>query len=371
MMKKRLAALALTIIMMIGILTSCSGYSPIESTEEEAKTVLSLTVGENEYKVPYELYRAFFLTYKADVDKGDASVWSSDEKNAYIEKINGLILSRIADIYAVFSIAKEIGIDVYSKDYDKKVKEYVKAGVDGGVIGDVVYEGFGGDYDKYIESLREMNLNYSVSDLLFRYSFAVDDIYYYYKGNVSNDATLGKLEYTKDDVRDFYFGNGTRRVMSLYLSTVTTSFTEERVWQIRDTISRSTNESQALAAMINYSTLGAGDLADGIIIGEYNYDALYYEALTNEALSLSLHETSEPVRITTGTGDGFFILFCMQKSEQHFEDCYDNIKDAYEENEIGKMLSTRAAELKAGVSYTSEYSALVHADIKMNEASEQ
>ena len=88
-------------------------------------------------------------------------------------------------------------------------------------------------------------------------------------------------------------------------------------------------------------------------------------------LSLSLHETSEPIRITTGTGDGFFILFCMQKSEQHFEDCYDDIKDAYEENEIGKMLSTRAAELKAGVSYTSEYSALVHADIKMNEASEQ
>ena len=216
-----------------------------------------------------------------------------------------------------------------------------------------------------------MNLNYSVSDLLFRYSFAIDDIFYYYEGNVNNDAVIGKLEYTKEKIRDFYFGNGVRRVMSLFISTVTTSFTEERVKEIRDSIAKSTNESQALASMINYSTLGSGDLADGIIISEYNYDSLYYAALTEAALSLSLHETSEAIRITTGTSDGFFILFCMQKSEQHFEECYDDIVSAYVENEIGKILSARAAELKAGISYSSEYSKLTHANIKMEKAEEQ
>lgn len=370
-MKKRIGALVLAIFLLLGILTSCGGYAAVDSTEEELATVLTFKLGEQEYKVPYELYRALFLTHKSDVDNGDASVWSGEEKQKYIDEINGIIISRLADIYAIFSIAKEIGIDVYSKEYDEKVEEYVKAGVDGGIVDSVIYEGFDGDYDKYLDSLRDMYLNYSVSDLLYRYSMAVDDIYYYYGGNVENDAIAGKLEYTKDDVWEFYYSDSTRRVMRLFLSTVTASFTEERALQIRDTIAKSENENEALTAMINYSTLGASDLSDGIIIAEYNLDSLYYSSLTEEALSLSIHETSQPVKVVTGFNNGFFILFCMEKNDEHFDKCYDDIAASYVENEIGRIISKRATDLMAGTEYSSLFDGLSYADIKMDKVNEQ
>lgn len=370
-MKKRIIAILLAAILCLGLLTSCGGYPAIESTEEEAAAVLSFKHGEREYKVPYELYRAFFLTYKSELDGGNPEIWRGEDKQIYIDKINEIILTRLADIYSIFSIADDIGIDVYSKEYNDAVKSYVKAGVDGGVFDSILYEGFGGDYDKYLESLRKMNLNYSVSDLLFRYSMAVDDIYYYYVGNVENNAVSGKLEYTKDDVWNFYFGSGSRRVMSLHLSTSTASFTEERVLEIRNTIAKSTNEKEALAAMINYSTLGAGDLSDGIIIGEYNLDSLYYSELTEAALSLSTHKTSIPVKVDTGYNSGFFILFCMEKSDEHFESAYESIAATYVENEIGRKLAERAETLLGSVSYEPVFEKLSHADIKMDKVNKQ
>jgi len=365
-MKKRIIALILTVASLLALLCSCGGYKPVESTEDERTTVMTLTLGDREYDITYELYRAFFLSHKSEIDGGDDSVWRGDEKDKYVKKINEIILSRLCDIYAVFSIAEDAGIDVYSKEYDEQVEKFVEAGVDGGIVDSVIYEGFGGDYEKYLSSLRDMYLNYSVSDLLFRYSLAVDDVYYYYEGNVSNDAVEGKLEYTRDDVRDFYYGSSSRRVMRLFLSTLTASFTEERAREIRDRIANATNENEALAIMINYSTLGASELSDGIMIGEYNLDSLYYSALTDAALSLDLHETSEPVRIVTGQNDGFFILFCMEKNDAHFDKCYDDIAATYVENEIGRILSERADALKAGAVNAPILDELSHADIKMD-----
>lgn len=365
-MKRKLLASIILIAVLVCSLVSCGGkYKPVSSTDEELTQIMQIKTEDSEYTVRYELYRALFLTYKSEIDGGDASVWSGENKDFYIEKINGIILSRIAEIYSVFSIAKEIGIDVYSKKYDDAVKEYVKVGVEGGIYNSVIYSGFGGDYEKYLQSLSEMNLNYSTSDLLFRYTMALDEIYYYYGGNVENDAFMGNLSYTKEDVEDFYFGNGSRRVMSLFLSTSTASFTKDRAEQIRFLVSLSKNADEALYAMINYSTLGEGDLKDGIMIGQHSLDPLYYSELSEAALSLAPGETSEVIEIATGSNNGFFILFCMEKSEEHFNNSYAAIADAYVENEIGKILFERAEAIKAAVEYKDAFSALDYAEIKM------
>ena len=88
--------------------------------------------------------------------------------------------------------------------------------------------------------------------------------------------------------------------------------------------------------------------------------------LLGAALSLDLHETSEPVRIVTGQNDGFFILFCMEKNDAHFDKCYDDIAATYVENEIGRILSERADALKAGAVNAPILDELSHADIKMD-----
>ena len=115
---KRFLAIALLLCVCLSTLSGCkkNKYQPVESTAEESRVILSLTVGENNYDVRYELYRAFFLTYKSEIDGGDNSVWSSENKNEYINRINEKIVTEAAKIFAVVpkvaaAIKEELGCD--------------------------------------------------------------------------------------------------------------------------------------------------------------------------------------------------------------------------------------------------------------------
>ncbi len=363
---KKIIALFLILTLSAFALLSCSDYyKPQKSTKEELKTVLSLSFGEETYEVKYELYRALFLSIKSEIDGGDASVWQSAEKDKYIAEANKQIFARVSDIFAIFSLAKGIGVDVYSKEYDESVQEIIKASVDGGIIAGTHYQGFGGDYDAYLESLREMNLNYSVQDLMIRYALAMDDIFYYYGGNVDNDANPGALGYTRDDVLAFYNSDDCVRVYQLYLSKLTTSFTEESANAVRDKIASKTSEEEVVATMIGNSTYG-DNIKNGTLIGRYNLDSFYYKALTNAAFSLGFYETSPVIEIKTSMDEGYFILYRTKKSPEHFNESYDEIAAIYVEDVIGKMITTRAGALLSTLSKTSDYYSIEHARVSMN-----
>ena len=65
-MKRIIATLlVLATILTVSACKKKANYDPIESTEEEARTVMTFVMDEKEYEVKYELYRAFFLTYKS------------------------------------------------------------------------------------------------------------------------------------------------------------------------------------------------------------------------------------------------------------------------------------------------------------------
>ncbi len=363
---KKIIALILALTLTTFAFVSCSGYyEPIASTEEEKTTVLKFAFGEDIYEIKYEFYRALFLTFKSEVDGGDADVWLGAEKNKYVEEINNLIFTRLGDIYAVFSLAKEIGIDIYSEEYNESVLEIVKASVDGGNIAGTHYTGFDGDYDAYLESLTEMNLNYSVQDLMIRYALAIDDIFYYYGGNIENDANPGALGYTKEDVLAFYNSDECVRVYQLYLSKTKTSFNEESANRVRNKIAEKTNENDVIATMIGNSTYG-DNIKDGTIIGKYNLDAFYYEKLTKAAFALSYYETSPVIEIASAVDEGYFILYRTDKSTEHFEKCYDDIESIYVDNVIGKMISERAASLLSSLTTTDAYSSIIHAYLSMD-----
>ncbi len=333
------------------MLSSCSeNYPPIESSEEENRVVMTLRFEEEKYDVKYELYRALFLTLKPSVDGGDDSVWSGSDKQKYIDEINQKIIARVSDIFSVFSIAKEIGIDVYSKSYDKQVKTLVKASVEGGIVGDLSYEGFGGDYEKYLNSLKEIYLNYSVQDLMMRYALATEEIYYYYRGDINNDANLGNLSYTKDDVKAFYDSEDSVRIRRLFLSSDSPSFTTERVQEIREKIAAATTEEEVIYLMINYSlTADTGsEMKNGTIVGKHNLDSFYYQDFTDAAFTIPYFGTSEPIKVSTTINDGYFILYKTRKESTHFEECYEEIRNVYVENRIGEILDARRDALASG-----------------------
>ena len=195
---KRIVALILLVTSLF-LLVSCGEeeYEPVESSVLENTAVMTLTVEDKTYNVKYELYRALFLNLKSEIDGGDSSVWTGENKDYYINEIDTLIKKQVADIYGTIHAAKKVGIDIYSDKFDKEVKKYIKVSVNGGNYNEIYLEGFGGKYSDYLESLKALNLNYGAQDLLLRYAFAREEIYTYYAGDFNEDfASLNSQERT-------------------------------------------------------------------------------------------------------------------------------------------------------------------------------
>ena len=369
-MKKKILAALLTLAAIFG-LSACSDdettYPPVESTKEEMKTVMTLSFDAEEYDIPYELYRAFFLQYKSVIDGGDEEVWQSENKAKYIEEIDSLIISKIASIYSVLHVSKKAGIDPYSKDFDEQVAEYITISVEGGSFGNTVLEGFGGDYDKYLLSLKEMNLNYSVTDLLLRYSLAQERVRAFYAGDPdSNDPEKadGALDYTREDVKAFYDGSESARIIRAFFASE--AFSEERVNEIRDSISSKNSESAVASYIIQFSLTGGEDIKNGEVLGKYSLDAAYYSEITAATFELVPGETGEVIRLITDKENGYTVIYRAEKSDEHFDKCYDSIASVYVENEIGRLFHSAETALKESAEYTDFLNGLDRSSISMD-----
>ena len=358
---KKLLSFFLIICLLLSLI-SCGGYEPIESSEEERRVVMTLSYGGENYEVKYELYRAMFLTLKSSVDGGDSSLWTGDEKEEYIEKIDGLILERIVAIYGTIHAAKEIGEDVFSDDYDDTVTDYIKASVDGGEINSQYFEGFGGDYDKYLASLKEQYLNYSVQDLLIRYALAAQAVTNYYTPSV--EGAEGEISFTDETLRDFYFGDECVRVLTVFLDE--TIWTQSSAKSSRDAIAALNSEEDVALKMISLTTSGASDVKNGMIITKNNLDAAYYSELTEAAFDLPMFEVSEPIYVTTGESAGYYIIYQAQKTDDNFTNMYEHIAEAYVNEKIGEILSGIKENLKDSAVYSEYLDTLDRSNVKMD-----
>ena len=376
---KRIIALML---MLATVLSLCacgkSKYPPKESSEEESRTVMTMSIDGKTYEVKYELYRAFFLTYKKDVDGGDHTVWSSESKAEYIKKINDIIIDRVAEIYSAFALCERIGVDLYSKDVEKKIDENIKISVEGGTYGSVAIDGYD-SYEEYLESLKLMNLNYSVQILLMRYAIAIDSIDTYYIGTASTDdvdinLSVGAIEYTKDDVRDFYFSDECARVLRANFRKEIDYSPLDRANKLRDKLTDAANSKDTLeekeTAVFN-AIISSGlysntaEIKNGYVIGKYNLERSYYGDMTDAALSLEIGEVSDPIDVVSNIENSYYIVYRTYKSEEHFEADYENIKYIFLMNYVGKISHGVAEELKSSISYTDVLNSLNHSEIKM------
>ena len=358
---KRLLAFLLAVSLSALMLISCSEtvYEPVESTEEERRVMMTLSLGNDDYTVKYELYRALFLAVHSEVDRGDESVWSGDGKDEYIEKIDALIVERAATIYSVFAVCKSIGIDLYSSEVDETVNEYIKVSVEGGSIGDYLIEG-AGSYEKYLDALEASGLNYSTQDLIYRYTIGLEKISEYYKGDI-NSGVLGAIKYTRDDVKSFYDGDGAVRIIRAFFDKDYIS--ESRAEQIRTEAARLTSEEEFASFITGYTTVGGSDIKNGIVIGKYGLDRMNYGELVDAAFEMKVGSVSELISVFGTAENGYCFIYKAEKSDGHFEKCYDSIADAYLENEIGKILNLSFVGLSQNASASSELSALDRAQI--------
>ena len=364
-MKKLL--LPIVIILSLLILVGCKDeYEPQKSTKEESRVVATVTVEGERYDIKYELYRALFLSNKAAVDGGDESVWSGENKDEYIDRINEIIFERAAEIYAVISLGRELGIDAYSKEIDEQIRELVRVGVEGNGA-DI--EGHG-SYGKYLESLKKQGLNYSVHDLLYRYSIVLTKIEEYYKG--TEDKALGRLpgdiEIKREDVKAYYESDDCARIFHIYFEDGKSIYPMSTYKAGLE--GKSDDLSAALyiiqnAPHIVYTDLLLDEGVTGIMLGRYTLDLRAYSEYTAAAFSLAAGSVSDVITVTDGTKVNY-LIYKLDKDNEHFDRCFDSVLNSYIDNEIGKSVSTIKGTLLSSLTKKDAYGDISHKDISMD-----
>ena len=361
----------LFIIMIVALLaiSSCgSKYPAVESTEEEAKVVMTLELDGKHYDVRYELYRALFLANKYTVDGGDDSVWSGADSTEYVERINEIIYDRVADIYACLYLAESIGDNVYSSEYEDQIEEYIRINVEG--AGNI--EGHG-TYERYLESLKEKNMNYAVSVLMIRYAVALNRINEYYFG--SEDDVLdkdGNLEFTEEDVEAFYYGSDSVRILTAFIHEGVR--TEDELNSLREAMDKKSTDLEVALCIINNTTATATELIDdkyvrGSVIGRHAFDSVFYSDYIEAAFSTEVGEVSEIAVVdglSDGYSDGYYIFYVLEKDADYLEKYYDDVAAAYAEHHVGELRDGIKESLKDSITLTSDGLSIRHKDISMN-----
>ena len=357
---KKLICLILALAAILS-LVSCGGskYPPVASTDEESKVIMTYSLDSEKYEVKYELYRAIFLNFITEYDYKKDGFFESEEGKAAVEKINEYFYSYTLDIYSTLHLAKKIGYDPYGADADSSVAELIKNDVDN-------YH-FNGDYDAYLASLTAINLNYSVQDLLLRYNLAYEKITDYYCGtddldNPSLDMKPGAIEYTENDVRDFYFGDDSVRVSIIKISH---DIPLAEVKTIRDKLASKSTEEDALAYASTCTLIDPYDIFMGAVIGKNTSDYIFYGDVVNEAFTLEIGETGAVHEISSNIDPIYWVLYRTEKSEDHFEECYEDIASAYLAERVGVIMGELCDSLEASREIKSFFEAINHAEIKM------
>ena len=354
-MLKKIICLALALTLLLPLVSCSNGdfYPEIASTDEESRVMFTLAIGDDVYEVKYELYRTFFLTYKEKVDGGDDSVWTSEDAQMYVNEIDRMIIDAASNIYTVLHLAKKAGFDPFSSDVDRTIREYVKHSVDGYEDSNMSIAGYGGDYDAYLESLKEVYMNYSVQALIYRYAIAYDNLMLYYYGNIdsdnpTSDAQEGSIKYTDEDIRNYYYGQDSVRVL---LASIDAKYmSEERAQQIRNNIASFSTEKSVINYILSMTSTTEADAANGILFGRYTMDStLFSTTLADAAFDLSFHETSPLITYDTDSSTVYYIFYRTDKSDTYFENNKSDITASYIGNEIGRILMECKAELTSHV----------------------
>lgn len=369
-MKKIIATLL--ILASLVFLFACSGgveyYEPKESTEEEKRVVMTFFLDGKSYDVKYELYRSLFLNFSSEYDKGDKSFWDTEASAEALEEINGKIIDFAADIYSTLHLAERIGFNPYSTEVDTEIKEYVKKSVDGYADDDETFLGFGGDYNAYLEHLKTLNINYAVQELLIRYEIARNAITEHYAGTVdsenpSEDMSEGALEYSEADVKSFYNSDSCARVLLTELDSK--SFSSSRAEEIRAKISSFSDTQDVKNYIVSFTSTTGNDAFEGVVIGTHSLDSAYYSEMTDAAFSLSYMQTSKVISVVTDRGAYYYILYKVDKNDEHYSKNYSDILNVYIRNEIGKIFSSVKSEFSNAIIYAELFSTIKHSEISM------
>lgn len=340
---RSLMAICLLLTLVVS-LTACGsgGYREVKSKRAWRKTVLTID-GED---VSFELLRFYFFRHTSELDGGDASLWSGDGAAELTKKALDLAVTDVCELYALFDVCRSYGIDPERDDIDALVNEYVTYDVDGGSPdGSTLVTGFGGDYDKYLESLRELHLTDTVNRLLYRYAACLKVLNAYIQNGAEGRATAAD-----DELRDFLRSDDC--VHANYAELQKVAYTRERAEELHAQMKAAEGNLTKLGELVTHHRPTAENPRSGEYYSRYATDATN-AALYNLIFSLRPGEVSDLIEI----GDSYYIYYGMEKDAQA-----DDIRSLYlEEVFMYRKMAGKALVLRTKVEYKPAYEALTYA----------
>lgn len=348
---------SLILVILIFALFSCSDdkYEPAQSTEEESKVIYTLEIEDEKYEIRYELYRFLFLTNKGAIDGGNSDVWSGPDAKSYIDKMDAVIIGEAAEIFSVLHLANNIGFDPYSDKADYEVEQMFLNDINS-CSGENEEE----RYTSFLKGIKQKYLNHSTADLLYRFALSEKAIDEYYRT---------KYDYTEDNVKEFYFSDGCARILQAYFQAGVKSYSEVQLY--RNELMNSKNEMALAIKIIGSTAANETDLIDqgelsGIILGKRSLSQREYADYVNEIFSTP-DETMTPVITLKNTNaDGYYLVYRLAKTNDHFEKFYPAIANAYIDDIVGGTLGGMENALVESCTPEPGYDTIVHAEISMS-----
>ena len=345
---RSLTAVLLLLVLLVPLVACGSGgYREVKSKRAWRKTVLTID-GED---VSFELLRFFFFRNTAEVDGGDTSLWEGDGAAEMTEKALKLAVDDICELYAAFAVCRSYGIDPERDDIDELVNEYVTCDVDGGYPdGNTLVKGSGGDYDQYLEGLKELHLTDTVNRLLYRYAACLKVLDAY----IQNGAE-GKVSASDKDLREFLRSDDC--VHANYAELQKAAYRPERALGIYEEMKAAEGNLTKLGELVTrYSpTQDPG--------GEYY--SLYATDATDAELYSIIFSLKEPGEVSEMVefDDCYRIYYGMEKDA-----ALEDIKSLYlAEKYMYRVMAITAYDLAEKIEYETIYHQLTYAILSEEE----
>lgn len=358
---KKLVAAVISLVLLFSLFGCSKFYEPVESTEREKSVVMTFTLNGTKYDLTYEVYRAFFLTYKDEVSGGDDSVWTGDKADEYIDEINEKIIDMALDIYSTFALAKSVGIDPYSTEIGKIVNDYINQSIEESE-----------SYSAYLAYLKSRYLNYSMQALIFRYGVVLDKLELYYIGASSTGelesgfAEPGAFTYTDEDIINFYNSDDCKRILRVLIQGSAHVDPMAKAEKVADDVRAATSESEIVQIMANSMICGP-EIENGYMIGKYNLDTLVFGDMVDAVFDADNGDVIGPIRIHDGEEYIYYVIYVADKSDEHLEKNMTEVTYVYLWNQLGELLEGAEDELEKTVTVREFYSSIIHSEISMDE----
>ena len=299
------AILSFVVVIIIAAVFQLGPARPIKSEKADLKTVGQI----GGFDVRYEELKYFASVRNQELEEslGRYETLDAAAKAEYAEKLENAVIEDIRDVYAVFSLCEELGIEVNSTEADEFVQEKVEEFIEGR---------FEGDKKQYKAWISEGYLTDSVLRELYRVSYLETAIIDHLREN-----KIGIL-YDGENISDFIdyvaeSGEWIRTIHAFYpkkSDTLDTSSSYSGANDAADALAAASSSQERYSVMI--AIIGKAPFVSGFsTTGNGFYFSAGQMGEEYEAAAFALDEYG--VSGVVETDDGYYVIMRLPIEKEH------------------------------------------------------